>query len=327
VQLDQALEQIQSPKVLLLGDFVLDQYQFGVVDRISPEAPVPVLKTTQDKTLPGGAGNVVLNLLAMGARVTAQGRVGLDQEGNSLLKVLEDKGADVSCMLKQADYPTSTKKRFIAGSQQLIRVDREENVALSNVMQEKVLTTFKAALDSHDIVAFSDYDKGFFTPDLLSKLLMLAKQAGRKVIIDPKGVDFTKYRGAFLIKPNEKEAKLAATATSSDTILDMGQKLYKVTQSSHLLITRSSKGMSLISEGEKLQNFPIHSSEVVDVTGAGDTVLSMLAVALASNLSLEIAAQLANVAAGQSIQHVGCYAPTLAQIKHALLHLEDELSV
>ncbi|PCI77971.1 D-glycero-beta-D-manno-heptose-7-phosphate kinase [Candidatus Aerophobetes bacterium] len=311
----QVLEKIKNPKVLLLGDFVFDQYQFGVVERISPEAPVPVLKTVEEKFSPGGAGNVVLNLKAMGAEVVAMGRVGVDYEGESLLQILEAKGVDVSGVIKQPQYPTPTKTRYIAQSQQLLRVDREDNMALPAQLQDLIFDQLDEQLDLCDIVALSDYDKGFFSPGMLLKIIKRATSFGKKVIVDPKGKDFSKYQGAFLIKPNEKEALLASGGDQKNSLGEIGRNLYSITKSPNILITRSSKGMSLISGGSQINHFPIHSSEVVDVTGAGDTVLSMLVVALASGLALPMAIGLANLAAGESIKHIGCYAPSIADLK------------
>lgn len=258
---------------------------------------------------------MVLNLQAMSAQVIAVGRVGEDSEGEKLLSLLNHRGVNTSGIVTQQGYPTSIKTRYIAQGQQLLRVDREEKSQLTNELQEQCLVKVQQELPHIDIVAISDYEKGFFTPEFLAEVIRLASAEGKKVIVDPKGLDFAKYRGAFLIKPNEKEALLASPTEYHEDFQQLASWLCQYTESEHLLITRSSKGMSLLSRDQELRHFPIHFNEVVDVTGAGDTVLSMLVVALASDLTLKEAVELANRAAGESIKHIGCYAPTLGQLK------------
>jgi D-beta-D-heptose 7-phosphate kinase/D-beta-D-heptose 1-phosphate adenosyltransferase len=318
VKLTKALNDLRSFRVLVLGDFLLDTYTTGKIRRISPEAPVPVMEVLRQESRPGGAGNVVLNLLTLGAKVFALGRIGDDEEGEELKRRLGE--ANTSGMLIEKGYRTPIKNRLIADSQQLIRIDFEKITPIPSAMEEKVIQKLEEILPQVDIVAISDYGKGFLT----EKVLRACLAKGVPTIVDPKGADFTKYRGATLIKPNLSEAYAAAKLGPQASLDEVAKKLEDLTEI--LLITRSEAGISVFQKGKRA-DFPVRSKEVKDVTGAGDTVLSMICLGLANGLDIHQAAQLANIAAGLSIERVGCVQITMAELAQRLLEIDSDTKV
>ncbi|HAB99029.1 MAG TPA: HldE protein [Parachlamydiales bacterium] len=312
---------------LVIGDFFFDTYITGRVKRISPEAPVPVLEVLKQESRPGGAGNVVLNLAAIGAHVFAIGRMGHDAEGQQLKCRLQADGADVSAFVIQPAYQTPVKHRFIADSQQLLRVDFETVDPLPRELEEAVLLQLPSMIQRSQIVAISDYGKGFLTRHLISQTIEMAKKAGVPVIVDPKGLDFTKYRHATVLKPNASEAYAAANMASSSSLDAVAQHLLDLSQVDKLLITRSEAGMSLFESGKARKDFPVRSREVKDVTGAGDTVLSFICLALANGLNVDEAAQLANIAACISVERLGCVQVTLAQLAQRLFEMNRDMKI
>jgi D-beta-D-heptose 7-phosphate kinase/D-beta-D-heptose 1-phosphate adenosyltransferase len=318
VKLTKALNDLRSFRVLVLGDFLLDTYTTGKIRRISPEAPVPVMEVLRQESRPGGAGNVVLNLLTLGAKVFALGRIGDDEEGEELKRRLGE--ANTSGMVIEKGYRTPIKNRLIADSQQLIRIDFEKITPIPSTLEERVIQKLEEILPQVDIVAISDYGKGFLT----EKVLRACFAKGVPTIVDPKGADFTKYRGATLIKPNLSEAYAAAKLGPQASLDEVAKKLEDLTEI--LLITRSEAGISVFQKGERA-DFPVRSKEVKDVTGAGDTVLSMICLGLANGLDIHQAAQLANIAAGLSIERVGCVQITMAELAQRLLEIDSDTKV
>ncbi|MCH9613218.1 MAG: Bifunctional protein HldE [Chlamydiia bacterium] len=284
---------------------MLDHYTVGHVSRISPEAPVPVLKVCDEHNLPGGAGNVCQNLEALGSEVALIGRVGNDSAGKAFKRFF----ANTTGILTQPSYKTPVKNRLIANSQQLLRTDLEEIIPTTRKLEKSALMLAAEA----EVVAISDYGKGFLTDSLLTELMCL----GLPTLVDPKGEDFSKYRGATLIKPNLKEA-MGAVKTPG-TLDQVAEQLLETTRVKYLLITRSQDGISLFTDCGKRHDFPVHSKEVVDVTGAGDTVLSVISVAMANKLPIEEAVRMANIAASIAIEKVGCARVTLAEIGERML--------
>lgn len=284
---------------------MLDHYTVGTVSRISPEAPVPVLKVIEEHNLPGGAGNVCLNLEALGSHARIIGRVGNDNAGTDFKSYFKD----TSGILTQDHYPTPVKNRLIANAQQLLRTDVEVLMPLDSKLENQVLERIEHA----DVLALSDYGKGFLTDSLLAKLI----ETNLPTLIDPKGVDFSKYRGCTLIKPNLKEAM--AAAPKAGTLDEIAEQLLEITLAKYLLITRSQDGISLFTPDGQRIDFPVHSKEVVDVTGAGDTVLSVVSLAMANRLPIEEAVKMANIAASIAIEKVGCARVTLAEIGERML--------
>lgn len=295
----------KKKKICVIGDFMLDSYTKGTVKRISPEAPVCVLKVKKQERLPGGAGNVALNCIALGADVFACGRIGDDFASNYLKQALESSGINTSCMVYQEGFETPLKNRFMAEYQQLLRVDFENEEPLSLDVYQKVILSLSQEMKNFDLILISDYNKGFLTKSLLQEVIELAKIHNIPVFVDPKGHDFTKYLGATLIKPNLLEAYLASGMDEKQDLEEIAKKLLKEAKADYLLITRSEKGMSLFSENNR-KDFEAIAKEVIDVTGAGDTVLATLAVTYASNMDLDTCIKFANVAASCAIEKLGC---------------------
>lgn len=324
VKLIGMLSRLGPVKALVIGDFMLDSYTNGKIQRISPEAPVSVLQALHEESRPGGAGNVVLNMRALGAEVVAVGRVGRDFAGEEIRTSLENEGVDVRGLLTQKRYKTPVKNRFIADSQQVLRVDFETITSLPEDLEHEIIQKLTDLMDDVQIVAISDYGKGFLTHALLGVVIEMAKARHVPVIVDPKGVDFTKYRGATILKPNLSEAYAAAKLPSDVPLEEVSSTILKTCGVDQLLVTRSQEGMSLFSRTSAPIDFPVRSKEVKDVTGAGDTVLSMLSVALANDLDLKYAAQLANIAAGMVIERIGCARINLSDMAERLIEFDVE---
>lgn len=314
----------ESIEVLLIGDFMLDAYTTGTIDRISPEAPVTILHADQIDNRPGGAGNVALNFLSLGAAVYAVGRVGFDEAGEQLLSKLKEEGVDVQGILVEKSFTTPKKNRLIANSQQLMRVDFENITPSSEELQRSIVQSVQTLLPKINIVAVSDYGKGLLTPALLQEIISLCKQHDKPIVIDPKGKDFTRYRGATLIKPNLKEARNASHLPPEASLEQVAESILKQTEADMLLITKSKDGISLFYENNDSYEFPVRVREVKDVTGAGDTVLAMICTAMANGLDIKYAAQLANLAAGIAIERIGCARISLSDIASRLLEVDVE---
>jgi rfaE bifunctional protein kinase chain/domain len=319
VRLTGTFSRLGNCKVLVVGDFLLDAYTIGKAKRISPEAPVAVVNVMREEHRPGGAGNVVLNLLSMGCEVAAVGRVGNDASGQLLLNVLQEENVDVRGMVSQQGYPTPVKNRIIAENQQIVRVDHEQILPLPEQLEQQLIEALPALLQDIKIIAISDYGKGFLSRTFLAAIIENGLVKGIPVIADPKGTDFTKYSRATIIKPNLSEA-FAAAGLSTDTPLEqVAAKVLDQTQSQMLMVTRAEAGISLFHRNGQRHDFPVRAKEVKDVTGAGDTVLAMLTCAMANGLPVSEAIQLSNVAAGLSIERLGCARISLSDLARRLL--------
>ncbi|NGX28702.1 MAG: Bifunctional protein HldE, partial [Candidatus Anoxychlamydiales bacterium] len=324
VKLTNTFSKLQNIKTLVIGDFMLDRYTYGNVNRISPEAPVSILKVRNEEMKLGGAGNVVLNLLSLGASVIAIGRIGDDNAGDTVIKLLNDHGCISNNLFIQKNYQTPVKNRLIAESQQVLRVDFEKEEPLSTILENKIIKKLPKLIKSVKVIAISDYAKGFLSDKLIRFVIDIARENKVCVIVDPKGLDFNKYKSANIIKPNLKEAYSAVNLSLDADLNIVAQKILDQTKIDNLLITRSSDGISLFSKDLKRQDFPVRSKEVKDVTGAGDTVLAMLCIALGNGLDLPVASQLANIAASIAIEHIGCAQITLADFAKRLLEYDTE---
>lgn len=301
----ESLACFQKKNICVIGDFMLDSYTKGTVKRISPEAPVCVLKVKKQERLPGGAGNVALNCVTLGASVFACGRLGDDFASNYLQEALNQACIDTSCMVYEEGFETPVKNRFMAEYQQLLRVDFETEEPLSMAVHHEILQRLSTKISEFDLIVISDYNKGFFTKQLLKEIISLAKAHDIPVFVDPKGHDFTKYYGATLIKPNLTEAYLASSMDDKASLDEVAKKLIEEAACEYLLITRSEKGMSLFSK-DKRKDFDAIAKEVIDVTGAGDTVLATLATTYASGIDLDLCVKFANMAASCAIEKLGC---------------------
>ncbi len=308
----------EKRKVVVVGDLMLDVYTMGVVKRISPEAPVAILRVDEESERPGGSGNAMLNLCSLGMEVIAIGRIGDDLYGRHLKGILFEEGVDTQGIVTQEGFQTPVKKRMIADNQQLLRVDYENPQPLDSALEKELIAQLPEILEGASVVAISDYAKGFLTSSFLASLIEMANERSIPTIVDPKDLDFTKYQGATLIKPNQNEAYGASRLVLSEPLNNVAAKLLKETAIETLMVTRSKEGISLFSRTAPQQDFPVsHVHEVKDVTGAGDTVLAVISAALANQMTLEKGVRLANLAAGMAIERLGCARISLAELERA----------
>ena len=300
-------------RVLVAGDAMLDEYWFGDTGRISPEAPVPVVNTVSTEQRPGGAANVALNLAALDVSATLACIVGADERGRALEAALESRG--VRCRFVRSDaVPTVHKLRVLARNQQLIRLDSEVSLADA---ADPLLPLFRAALDDADVVVLSDYAKG--TLKDAAQMIALCNDRRIPVLIDPKGADFSRYRGATLLTPNQSEFRAIAGAwRDEDEFLEKGERLRADLDLDCLLVTRGERGMALFPRGGAPRLLDAEAREVFDVTGAGDTVIALMGAALGAGLPLERAAELANLGAGLVVRKIGVATVSRAELRLAL---------
>ncbi|QPL51136.1 bifunctional D-glycero-beta-D-manno-heptose-7-phosphate kinase/D-glycero-beta-D-manno-heptose 1-phosphate adenylyltransferase HldE [Alteromonas sp. B31-7] len=308
------LPDFSQAKVLIVGDLMLDRYWSGGTGRISPEAPVPVVNVSGSEDRPGGAANVAINVATLGAKVTLLGMCGHDENARILKEKLSS--FDINCeFFEVPERDTITKLRVMSRNQQLLRLDFEKSFA--DVDKSALLTTFNQALDDVDIVILSDYAKGCLSDP--QSLIRAAKQKGKKVIVDPKGSDFEKYANATLITPNVAELyAVVGEQDNEQSLVASAQSLKASLSLDGLLLTRSEDGMTLFETGEDEFHLPAKAKEVYDVTGAGDTVVSTLAVALASRLPMQAACVLANLAASVVVGKLGTSTVTNTELALAV---------
>jgi len=306
----------KQPSILVIGDLMIDHYIWGNATRLSPEAPVPIVNVKSESTTLGGAGNVVQNLVALGAQVTVAGVIGDDVHGKQLIKILLDEGVKTDTIITDSNRPTTVKTRVLAARHQLVRIDREVTDKLSPQLEDELAKKLGASIDKADIVIFSDYNKGLFAPALTQRLIQIATEHQKKVIIDPKGLNYEKYKGAHLIKPNRKELAEAAKAESiknNNDLQEAAGTIFTQTGTDYLVVTLSEDGMAILTkDSQKL--LPVKATEVFDVTGAGDTVIATITYFLALGFSVEEACELANHAAAIVIRHVGSATTTVDEI-------------
>jgi rfaE bifunctional protein kinase chain/domain len=304
------------PNILVIGDLMIDHYIIGDATRLSPEAPVPIVNVKKEFTTPGGAANVAQNLLALQSKVTLAGITGDDADATRLIEILVQEGINADAIFKDATRPTTVKTRVLAGSHQLVRVDREVTTSLTATLQTEFIDQIKRYVAGADIVVLSDYNKGLFSADLTQHLIKEANDQGKKVIIDPKGLNYEKYKGAYIIKPNRKELAEAAkteTITNIDELQQAARIIIKQTGAEYIVVTLSEQGMVIISE-LTYKLLPVKATSVFDVTGAGDTVLATMAYFMAQGLNVEEACELANHAAAIVIRQTGSAVTTVNEI-------------
>lgn len=304
----------ERARVLVIGDCMLDRYWSGGTSRISPEAPVPVVHVQSSEERPGGAANVALNIATLGGKVTLMGYIGQDETGQSLERLLAGKGVSTQ-FTKLSNLPTITKLRVLSRNQQLIRLDFEQGFAGQDHSQ--LLEHFGTLVAEHDVVIISDYRKG--TLERARELIQIAKAAGKAVVVDPKSADFMDYQGATVITPNLSEFSAAAGSwKTEEELIQKGRTLMQRCALDNLLITRSEQGMTLLSGNADPVNLPTRAREVFDVTGAGDTVVAVLAASMATGLPIDQSMALANLAAGIVVAKVGTATVTVAELHKAL---------
>lgn len=312
--------QCKNRRILIVGDIMLDEYLWCQVKRISPEAPVPVCQVKEVTLVPGGAANVATNVAALDCTPLLFGLIGHDTTAQKLAQLLDGQGIPTQFLFPTRDRHTILKSRVIAHRQHVVRVDREDTLPISKALENKILQAVANELATTDIVLLSDYNKGLLTRSLLKRLIALCTQHQIKIIIDPKGDDYTKYTGAFTLTPNFSEFQEAVgkKLKSEADIQKEAVKLIQRLKLACLIITRSEKGMSIVMADGRKTDMPTRAQEVIDITGAGDTAISTLAVALAGGLSLEDSITMANHAAGIVVGKLGTATTSLTEILDAI---------
>jgi D-beta-D-heptose 7-phosphate kinase/D-beta-D-heptose 1-phosphate adenosyltransferase len=307
----------KSPKLLVIGDLMIDHYLWGSCERISPEAPVQVINVDNESTVLGGSGNVINNLKALGAQVDVISVIGGCETSDELKILLNDINVNSKYLITQKDRITSKKSRIIAAQQQVVRYDRESTDEISTKSQTTILNTFKKIITNYDAVLLSDYGKGVLTADLTQSLIAIANDNNKKVLIDPKGLDYSKYKGAYLLTPNKKEASEATQINIHDDAT-LTQAITQLKTNCDLdvsLITLSEQGVAIYDDhDDELRIHPTVAREVFDVTGAGDTVLASLGFALSCGLDIDNSVEFANLAAGVVVGKIGSATATLNEI-------------
>ncbi|MDD5585518.1 MAG: D-glycero-beta-D-manno-heptose-7-phosphate kinase [Alphaproteobacteria bacterium] len=316
------LEKLGGHRVLCVGDVMLDRFVYGQVERISPEAPIPVLRSQREVITLGGAGNVVLNIAALGGQVDMIGIVGKDQPGYELEELVSALPQVTSYLLTDNSRPTTLKIRFVAGGQQLLRADHEVSNPLSANMEEQLLMRVRSAFPGSAVVILSDYAKGVLTDRVIAETIKLANKNNRPLLIDPKGRDFSRYRGAFMLTPNRRELA-DATGLPAGTVAEAeaaARKLIEEHDLQGILAKLGSDGVCLVMKNQPAQHFRAAAREVYDVSGAGDTVVATMALALAGGLNLAEGAALANMAGSIVVGKIGTAAVTHDELAKELMH-------
>jgi len=323
----QRLERLRSPRLCVVGDLMLDRYVFGDAERISPEAPIQILRAAHEESRLGGAGSVVNNLLALQARVKVFGIVGTDPAGREVMRCLRASGAETAGVLRLRDRPTTIKTRFVGRAQhrhpqQVLRVDREDTTPLPRRIEDRLLAKLRSALKSSDAVVLSDYNKGVLTPRLTREVIRLGRSRRLPVLIDPiKASDYSKYRRATLLTPNRTETELASgiRLTGPDAVRRAARRLLDRLALDALVITLDKDGAYLATKSGPGQMVPTRPRLVYDVAGAGDMVIAVIALALAADVPLLDAVRLANVAGGLEVQKFGVQTVSREEIVSELL--------
>lgn len=322
------IEKFRKARILVVGDLIMDHFIWGKVKRISPEAPVPVVEVTSESIMLGGAANVINNIHSLGGRSLVTGVIGNDPDGKKLVASLKEKGIPAEGIITDRKRPTTIKTRIIAHHQQVVRFDREMREKIDPQSTDKVLGYIKKAAKAADIVVVSDYAKGLVTQRLMEETNSLCLDIGRPVAVDPKVEHFGFYRRSTIVTPNNLEASQGSgiEITDNETLHRAGETLFERLGCQALLITRGENGMSLFEPGNET-HIPTVAQEVFDVSGAGDTVIGTLALALAAGANYKEAAVLANFAAGVVVGKVGTATLTSGELlKAAVTNLRAGLS-
>ncbi|MEI7669354.1 MAG: D-glycero-beta-D-manno-heptose-7-phosphate kinase [Pseudomonadota bacterium] len=303
----EAVDRFSGLKVLCVGDIMLDKFVYGQVDRISPEAPVPVFSIKNERVMLGGAGNVARNLLSLGANTILVSVIGNDKVGREISAMLGKETNIMPCLITENDRLTTSKVRYVAGSHQVLRADQEVLNDIIPATQEMLVDSVLSEIDNVDVIILSDYGKGVFTRSVLHKIIGAAKSKNKPVIVDPKSRDFSLYYGATLVSPNLVElANAAGTQLKTEAdIINAARNLIKSFNIENILVTRSKDGMTLITAEGDIEHIKARVHEVYDVSGAGDTAIATLSLGVAAGLSLLDSATLSNIAAGVVVGRPG----------------------
>lgn len=313
----QIVENFSNLSVLIVGDVMLDRYWWGSVSRISPEAPVPVVNLENSNTVAGGAANVAANVAGLGATPILLGVVGKDAESKLMAEALVNKNIKPDYLIELPNRCTTVKTRIVAHSQQIVRVDQEIKKNLTASEEEILWEKISESFDKCQITIISDYGKGVITENILSRLITKARQADKLVIVDPKGKNYEKYRGATMLTPNRFEVAEVFQMENFEqmTIENAGRQMIEDFELSAMLITQGEAGMTLFEKNGEAVHLPVTARNVYDVTGAGDTVIACLATAVGAGANLFAAAEFANIAAGLVVEKVGTTAITLEMLE------------
>jgi len=302
-----------TKRILVIGDIILDQYIWGNVDRISPEAPVPVVAVTNEEHRLGGAANAAVNICSLGAKASLISVIGNGENGDTLSEMLKNMGADVKSIIRDDSRSTIVKTRVIAHHHHIVRIDREVKDEIKGDVREKIIAYAKKAIPDVDAVLISDYDKGVISKPVLDEVISRGREYDKPVVIDPKMRNFWSYAGATAVTPNLKEAYTAVNMTieNEEDLISVGNKILRELNLQALLITRGENGMTLFQGDAEAMHIPAVAREVFDVTGAGDTVIAVFTLALAAGADFALAAKISNYAAGIVVGHVGtgCVTP------------------
>lgn len=320
------IDRFRRIKTLVVGDLMLDHYIWGTVSRISPEAPVPVVAVSRETEMPGGAGNVAVNMAALGSEVYVVGLLGQDSAAERLLSRFQAVPIHTECIVRTPERPTIVKTRIIAHQQQVVRFDRELGGDLPAELQHRIWEQVERFLPQVHAVVLSDYAKGVVTSSLIPSLISLARRRGIPITVDPKIENFRRYKSATCVTPNLKEAMESAglrSLRSEGDLERLGRQLLRQLKADAVLITRGEKGMSLFEKNKPARHIPTKAQEVFDVTGAGDTVISTLTLALAAGAPLRHAAELANEAAGVVVGKLGTAAVSREELLKAVRNGHD----
>lgn len=312
------IEDFSRIKVLVIGDVMLDRYWWGNVSRISPEAPVPVVNLKKTSLVAGGAANVAANINGLGAEAILIGVIGGDEEADLFLKVLNDLRISSSNLIQINNRPTTIKTRVVAHNQHVVRIDQENSKLIDEKQADLIFKKTEELISKVDVVVLSDYAKGVLTENLIMRLITKGQNLGKPVIVDPKGKNYSKYRGATIITPNQLEAFQATGIESDDSTNTAGENLLAENEIESVLITRGENGMTLYQKDIKPAHFKASARKVYDVTGAGDTVVATLAVSYGATGDLLISAELANSAAGLVVEEVGTTTITAEKLQNYL---------
>jgi len=327
VNLSALLPLFSSRRLLVIGDLMLDEWIWGRVSRISPEAPIPVVDVESISRTPGGACNVAANIMSLGSQSTLLGVIGEDTAGEHLREDLEKLNIDTSDVIVDPQRPTTLKTRIVAHGQQVVRADRESRASISADVAKCLCASIKSRIAGVDAVLMSDYGKGVLTPAVTQHTIREAAEHGKPVIIDPKGSVYAKYRGATVLTPNKQEAAqaLSMDITDGESLTRAGQTLLRELSCRAALVTRGEEGMSLFQNGGQESYFPAHARQIYDVTGAGDTVVATFALALAAGADYVESAILANHAAGVVVAKVGTATVSLDELRRSLASYDERV--
>ena len=304
----------------MIGDIMLDRYLWGSVSRISPEAPVPIVALEKSSVVAGGAANVAANVAGLGATPTLFGITGVDEDAKLFPSILKNSNIREFKLVKVNDRPTTVKTRVIAHQQQIVRMDQESTTPIPFENVKAILNQIEIYIEANDIIVISDYGKGFLTEELLAGLITCAHRYGKIIAVDPKGKDYSKYMGATILTPNQKETVEACNLenNSENLIESSGRQLIEELSLEAILITQGENGIKLLEKNKETVQLRSTARKVFDVTGAGDTVIAVLAVCLASKMGFREATEFANLSAGVVVEQIG----TTAINKELLLNSE-----